>query len=131
MRGNLGDDSLAEESKRTNVKEKGLFSPKLGSKGVKVEGFESESGRKNLKEQLFSSLLNLKESVAELKEGISVAKEVKGMKGKGWMKGKGGKGVDEKKVKEMREKEREMDYGLWQSFYNQDVGDEVATKYVF
>ena len=71
VRGNLGDDSLAEESKRTNVKEKGLFSPELGSKEVEVEVFESESGRKNLKEQLFSSLLNLK-------EGISAAKEVKG-----------------------------------------------------
>merc|ERR550517_717130 len=110
VRGNLGDDSLAEESKRTNVKEEGFFSPELGSKEVKVEVFESESGRKNLKEQLFSSLLNLKESVAELKEGISVAKEVKGKKGK--------------KVKEMREKEREMDYGLWQPFYNEDVRDE-------
>ena len=97
--------------------EEGLFSPKLGNQEVKVEVFESESGRKNLKEQLFSSLLNLKESVVELKEGISVAKEVKGKKGK--------------KVKEMREKEREMDYGLWQPFYNEDVDDEVATKNVF
>ena len=109
VRGNLGDDSLAEGSERTNVKEEeGLFSPKLGNQEVKVEVFESESGRKNLKEKLFSSLLNLKESVAELKEGISVAKEVKG-----------------KVVKEMREKEREMDYGLWQPFYNEDVEEEV------
>ena len=109
VRGNLGDDSLAEGSERTNVKEEeGLFSPNLGSQEVKVEVFESESGRTNLKEKLFSSLLNLKESVAELKEGISVAKEVKGMG-----------------VKKMREKEREMDYGLWQPFYNEDVEDEV------
>ena len=109
VRGNLGDDSLAEGSERTNVKEEeGLFSPKLGSQEVKVEVFGSESGRKNLKEKLFSSLLNLKESVAELKEGISVAKEVKGVG-----------------VKKMREKEREMDYGLWQPFYNEDVEEEV------
>jgi len=112
VRGNLGDDSLAEGSERTNVKEEeGLFSPELGNQEVKVEVFESESGRTNLKEQLFSSLLNLKESVDELKEGISVAKEVKG---KGMKNGNGGKVV----------KEREMDYGLWQPFYNEDAEDE-------
>ena len=32
VRGNLGDDSLAEESERTNVKEEALFSTELGSK---------------------------------------------------------------------------------------------------
>ena len=123
-RGNLGDDSLAEESERTNVKEEALFSPELGSKAVKVELLES--GRKNLKEQLFSSLLNLKESVAELKEGISFGKGAKGKKGKKEKirkKEKGGK-----RVKKMKEKEREMDYGLWQPFYNVDVDDEVCDK---
>ena len=68
MCGNLGDDRLAEESERKNVKEEGHFSPELGSKEVKVEQFESKSGSTKLKEQYFSSLLNLKESVAELKE---------------------------------------------------------------
>ena len=121
VRGNLGDDNLAEESERTNVKEEALFSQELGSKEVKVELLES--GRKNLKEQLFSSLLNLKESVAELKEGISVGKGAKGKKENIRKKEKGVKGV--------KEKEREMDYGLWQPFYNEDVGDEVATKYLF
>ena len=130
VRGNLGDDSLAEETERTNVKEEALFSPELGSKEVKVELLES--GRKNLKEQLFSSLLNLKESVAELKEGISVGKGAKGKKEKIRKKEKGGKGVKGKKekggkgVKGMKEKEREMDYGLWQPFYNEDVDDEVC-----
>ena len=105
QRGKLDDDSLAEDSERTNVKE-GLFSQESGSKEV----FPAESGRKNLKEQLFSSLLNLKESVAELQEGISVDKEVQEKMG--------GKG-------KMEDKEREMDYGLWQPFYNKDAKDEV------
>ena len=109
QRGKLDDDSLAEDSERTNVKE-GLFSQESGSKEVKVEVFPAESGRKNLKEQLFSSLLNLKESVAELQEGISVDKEVKEKMG--------GQG-------KMEDKEREMDYGLWQPFYNEDAEDEV------
>ena len=39
----------------------------------------------------------------------------------GRMKEKKGKGG--KRVKEMTEKEREMDYCLWQPFYNEDVGD--------
>ena len=100
------------------MKEEGHFSPELGSKEVKVEQFESKSGSTKLKEQYFSSLLNLKESVAELKEGISVGEEMKWM---GRMKEKKGKGG--KRVKEMTEKEREMDYCLWQPFYNEDVGD--------
>ena len=105
VRGNPGDDSLAKESERTDVKEE-LFSQESGSKESKSGRKESKPGRTNLKEQLFSSLLNLKESVVELKKGISVAKE-------------------KKEVKEVRENEREMDYGLWQPFYNEDVDTEV------
>ena len=127
QRGKLDDDSLAEEQERTNVKE-GLFLQESGSKEVKVEVFPAESGRKNLKEQLFSSLLNLKESVAELQEGISVDKEVKEkMGGQGKMGGKGKMGGQEKMGGrgKMEDKEREMDYGLWQPFYNEDAEDEV------
>ena len=71
---------------------------------------KGESGSKNLKEQLFSSLLNLKESVAELQEGISKEVEVK-------------KDLDEvgREKEEMGEKDREMDYGLWKPFYNDNV----------
>ena len=108
VRGNPGDDSLAEESERTHVKEE-LFSQESGSKESESGRKESKPGRTNLKEQLFSSLLNLKESVVELKKGISVAKEKKEMK----------------EMKEVRENEREMDYGLWQPFYNEDVDTEV------
>ena len=111
VRGNPGDDSLAEESKRTNVKEE-LFSQESGSKESESGRKESKPGRTNLKEQLFSSLLNLKESVVELKKGISVAKEKKEMK----------------EMKEVRENEREMDYGLWQPFYNEDVDTEVRKE---
>ena len=75
---------------------------------------KGESGSKNLKEQLFSSLLNLKESVAELQEGISKEVEVK-------------KDLEEvgREKEEVGEKDREMDYGLWKPFYNDNVEVEA------
>ena len=106
--GNRDGDNLAEELERTKMKEEGNIE-------------KEESGSKNLKEQLFSSLLNLKESVAELQEGIS--KEVvenKNFQEVERMEGKMSKN-------KMGEKDREMDYGLWKPFYNDNV--EVGTEH--
>merc|ERR1711978_407618 len=56
-----------------NVKGGFQGQPLQGGTKMKEGGYieKEESGSKNVKEQLFSSLLNLKESVAELQEGIS------------------------------------------------------------
>ena len=95
--GNRDGDNLAEELGGTKMKEGGYIE-------------KEESGSKNVKEQLFSSLLNLKESVAELQEGISKELEVK-------------KDLEEvgREKEEVGEKNREMDYGLWKPFYNANV----------
>ena len=106
--GNRDGVNLAEGLGRTKMKE-----------GGNIE--KGESGSKNLKEQLFSSLLNLKESVAELQEGIS--KEVvenKNFQEVERMEGKMSKN-------KMGEKDREMDYGLWKPFYNDNV--KVGAEY--
>ena len=99
--GNRDGDNLAEELGGTKMKEESDIEKK-------------ESGSKNLKEQLFSSLLNLKESVAELQEGISKEVEVK-------------KDLEEvgREKNKMGEKDREMDYGLWKPFYNDNVEVEA------
>ena len=101
--GNRDGDNLAEELGGTKMKEESYIE-------------KGESGSKNLKEQLFSSLLNLKESVAELQEGISKEVEVK-------------KDLEEvgREQEEVGEKDREMDYGLWKPFYNDNV--EVGAEH--
>ena len=106
--GNRDGDNLAEELGRTKMKEGGYIE-------------KEESGSKNVKEQLFSSLLNLKESVAELQEGISKeAVEEKNLQEVERMEGKMSKN-------KMGEKNREMDYGLWKPFYNGNV--EVGAEH--